>query len=74
MDERVVQGLKERKREIRSRIEILQKRVDELEDEEERLSNELERVRNYVVYYGSLVSDMKRHMQGRGSIDIFEFL
>ncbi len=61
-------------REIREDIGRLQNELDELEEEEKRLSKELERVRNYVIYYGSLVSDMKKRMQGRGNLNVFDFL
>ncbi len=74
MDERTIYGLKERIREIKADVDELQKEVNRLEEEEEHLSKELERVRNYVIYYGSLVSDMKKRMQGRGNLNIFDFL
>lgn len=74
LDKRTVHGLKERIQEAREEIDRLQETINELEEEEKRLSDELARVRNYVIYYGSLVSDMKKHMQGRGNINIFDFL
>ncbi len=74
MDDRTVLALKDDIQKNRQKIELLEKKVKELEEEEERVLKELERVRNYVVYYGSLVSDMKKRMQGRGNLNLFDFL
>ena len=49
-------------------------RIEELNDREEELKQELERVRNHLSYYTSLVSDMKKKMQGRKTSEVFERL
>ncbi|MFO7792477.1 MAG: hypothetical protein R6W73_05790 [Candidatus Saliniplasma sp.] len=58
---------KERYRKVRSKI-------DGIEKEEEKLKKELETVRNNVSYYRSLVSDMKKKIKGRKSLDFFDQL
>lgn len=49
-------------------------RIEELDDREEELKQELERVRDHLSYYRSLVSEMKKEMQGRKTSDVFERL
>lgn len=49
-------------------------RIEELDQQEEDLKEELERVRDHLSYYQSLVSDMKKKMEGRKIVDVFEKL
>ncbi|MFP4608208.1 MAG: hypothetical protein ACOC55_00400 [Candidatus Natronoplasma sp.] len=49
-------------------------RIEELDEQEKNLKKELERVRDHISYYQSLVSDMKKKMQGRKTTDVFEKL
>ncbi len=49
-------------------------RIKELNQHEEELKKELEIVRDHLTYYRSLVSDMKKRMQGRKTTDVFEKL
>ncbi len=53
---------------------IIKGRIEELDEQEKNLKDELERVRDHLSYYSSLVSDMKKKMQGRKTTDVFEKL
>ncbi len=63
----ILSHYKEKYREVR-------KEIAEIEEEEKNLKKELETVRNHLSYYESLVSDMKKKMQGRKNIDFFDQL
>lgn len=49
-------------------------RIKELNQHEEELKKELERVRDHLTYYRSLISDMKKRMQGGKTTDVFDRL
>ncbi len=63
----VLSSYKEKYREIKNEIEDLSK-------EENKLKKELETVRNHLNYYESLVSDMKKKIQGRKNLDFLDHL
>ncbi len=61
-------------REILDQYEGLKKEIKELEEEEKYLKEELEKVRNHIVYYTALVRDMKKKMQRKETMDIFDHI
>jgi len=63
----ILSHYKERYREVR-------KEIKEIEEKEKNLKRELETVRNHLNYYESLVSDMKKMMEGRKNIDFLDQL
>lgn len=63
----ILKSYKEKYREISSKI-------DELEKQENKLQDELETVRNNLSYYNSLVTDMRKKIKGRKSLDFFDQL
>jgi len=58
----------------KERYRGVRKEIKEIEEKEKNLKKELETVRNHLNYYESLVSDMKKMMEGRKNIDFLDQL
>ncbi len=74
MKEASVEDLHNALSSYREKYSEIKKKIDKLDKEEQKLEKELETIRNHLSYYDSLVSDMKKKMQGRKNLDFFDHL
>ncbi|MFW6141037.1 MAG: hypothetical protein ACOC53_00580 [Candidatus Saliniplasma sp.] len=74
MDEASVEDLHNALKSLKGEYQEIKQKIDELEEEERKLKKELGTVKTHRSYYESLVSDMKKKMQGRKSIDFLDQL
>lgn len=73
-EEKTLEGLKGKLVSLREKHREVQEEIDELKEKEDELKSELERVREQIKYYEDLIADMKKDMEGRSEMSLFDHI